>query len=231
MIGVADRPGEDEWALANESVPNQPWHVAVALAGEWGRSGPWGPGRVADWADAVQAGLDTLESAGVRPEQIAVVAAAADPWHPGRCAAITVDGAVVGHAGELHPAVCADLDLPRRTCAMELDLDAVARPDLTPAPTISNFPPALIDVALVVDADIPAGQVETALTRGAGELLESVRLFDVYTGVQVGEGRKSLAYKLVFRAPDRTLTAEEALAARDAAVAAAGELGAILRGV
>ena len=66
---------------------------------------------------------------------------------------------------------------------------------------------------------------------GAGELLESVRLFDVYTGAQLGEGRKSLAYKLTFRAPDRTLTAAEAVAARDAAVAeAAARVGAELRG-
>jgi phenylalanyl-tRNA synthetase beta chain len=143
---------------------------------------------------------------------------------------ITVDSVVVGYAGELHPAVCADLDVPRRTCAMELDLDAVPLPGPTPAPVISNFPPALIDVAVVVDADRGAAEVEQALARGAGELLESVRLFDVYTGSQVGEGRKSLAFKLVFRAGDRTLTAEEALAARDAAVSAAAELGAVLRG-
>jgi phenylalanyl-tRNA synthetase beta chain len=230
VMGVAGRPSDEEWACANESVPRQPWHVAVVLAGELDRSGPWGAGRVADWADAVQAALDTLDASGVLPGQIGVEASAVDPWHPGRCAAITVAGAVVGHAGELHPAVCADLDLPRRTCAMELDLDAVALPGPTPAPVISNFPPALIDVALVVDADRSAEQVEAALVRGAGELLESVRLFDIYTGSQVGEGRKSLAFKLVFRAADRTLTAEEALAARDSAVAAAAKLGAMLRG-
>jgi phenylalanyl-tRNA synthetase beta chain len=113
---------------------------------------------------------------------------------------------------------------------MELDLDLVPLPGRTPAPVISNFPPALIDVALVVDVDVPAAQVESALVAGAGALLESVRLFDVYTGAQVGEGRKSLAYKLVFRAGDRTLTAEEALAARDAAVSATAALGAVLRG-
>jgi phenylalanyl-tRNA synthetase beta chain len=235
MLGVADRPTATEWAAANESVPHQPWHVAAVLAGELDRSGPWGPGRSGDWADAVQAALDTLDAAGVPAQRVAVSAAAASPvnpgpWHPGRCAAVTVDGAVVGHAGELHPAVCAELELPRRTCAMELDLDAVALPDLTPAPVLSNFPPALIDVALVVDADTPAAAVESALVEGAGELLESVRLFDVYTGVQVGDGRKSLAYKLVFRAGDRTLTAQEALTARDAAVAAAARLGAVLRG-
>ena len=73
--------------------------------------------------------------------------------------------------------------------------------------------------------------MEAALVEGAGPLLEAVRLFDVFTGAQVGEGRKSLAYKLTFRAPDRTLTAEEAVAARDAAVAVvADRVGATLRG-
>ena len=77
----------------------------------------------------------------------------------------------------------------------------------------------------------PAAAVEAALTEGAGDLLESVALFDVYESDQVGAGKKSLAYKLTFRAPDRTLTSEEALAARDAAVAVvASRFGATLRG-
>jgi phenylalanyl-tRNA synthetase beta chain len=142
-----------------------------------------------------------------------------------------VDGVVVGHAGELHPAVVTALELPRRTAAMELDLDAAPAPPVTPAPRVSGFPPALIDVALVVDRGVAAADVERALTQGAGELLESVRLFDVYAAESLGDGRKSLAYKLTFRAPDRTLTVEEAVAARDAAVASAAEaVGATLRG-
>jgi phenylalanyl-tRNA synthetase beta chain len=116
---------------------------------------------------------------------------------------------------------------------MELDLDLLAaaggvRPE---GPHVSTFPVATQDVALVVDAAVPAAQVEAALRAGAGELLESVRLFDIFTGPQIGEGRKSLAYALRFRAPDRTLTADEATAARDAAVASAASLtGAALRG-
>ena len=127
--------------------------------------------------------------------------------------------------------ICAALELPSRTSALELDLDALPRPEVTPAPRISGYPPALIDVALVVDAGTPAAHVESALVDGAGELLEAVRLFDVYASDQLGTGRRSLAYKLTFRAPDRTLTVEEALAARDAAVAVAAErFGAMLRG-
>ena len=162
--------------------------MAVVLAGELDRSGPVGCGSPGDWADAIQAGVDALEAAGVPASAITVRADPTDPWHPGRCAAIEVDGVVVGHGGELHPGVCAALDLPRRTCAMELDLDAVPLPTRTPAPVISNFPPALIDVALVVDLAVPAAEVESALTEGAGALLESVRLFDVYTGTRSARG-------------------------------------------
>jgi phenylalanyl-tRNA synthetase beta chain len=227
-MGVERRPTEAEFAAADAVLPRQPWHVAAVRAGEAVPGGWWGAGRPADWADAVEAGRLVCATAGVTAE---VRAAAEAPWHPGRCAEFIVDGLVVGHAGELHPAVCEALDLPRRTCAMEIDLDALPAAGVAPAPAVSPYPPALIDVALLVDAAVPASDVESALVAGAGRLLEQVRLFDVFTGEQVGAGRKSLAYKLTFRAPDRTLTAEEAVAARDAAVAAAtARVGATLRG-
>jgi phenylalanyl-tRNA synthetase beta chain len=227
-LGVDRRPGDDELARANMFVPRQPWHVAAVLTGEVEPAGWWGSGRAGDWSDALEAARLVVAAAGHTAE---VRAGAYAPWHPGRCAEILVGGRVVGHAGELHPQACAALDLPRRTSAMEIDLDALPLPDVTVAPAISGFPPALIDVALVVDRATPAATVEAALVDGAGELLEDVRLFDVYTGEQVGSERKSLAYKLTFRAPDRTLTVEEAVAARDAAVAVASErVGATLRG-
>ncbi|MBX6357498.1 MAG: phenylalanine--tRNA ligase subunit beta [Micromonosporaceae bacterium] len=230
-MGVAHRPSDEQLASAETFVPEQPWHVAAVLCGEISPSGWWGAGQQASWADAVEAARVVVSAAGISGDRVRVQAAAVAPWHPGRCAEVLVDGVVVGHAGELHPQVCAALEVPRRTCAMELNLDAVPLPGIVPAPRFSTFPPALIDVALVVDADVPAAEVQQALVAGAGELLESVRLFDVYSSEQLGEGRKSLAYKLTFRAPDRTLTGEEALAARDAAVAeAAQRFGATLRG-
>ena len=107
---------------------------------------------------------------------------------------------------------------------------AVARGPVR-APHVSPYPPAAVDVALVVDEDTPAAEVEAALREGAGPLLEGLRLFDVYRGPQVGEGRRSLAYALRLRAPDRTLQDADVLGARDAAVAAAGRrTGAVLRG-
>ncbi|MEH0972090.1 phenylalanine--tRNA ligase subunit beta [Micromonospora sp. CPCC 205546] len=231
VMGVDRRPTDEEFAAADAVVPDQPRHVAVVLTGDVEPAGWWGAGRPAGWADAVQAGRDVLAAAEIPAERIEVRAAEYAPWHPGRCAALLVDGTVVGHAGELHPTVVAALELPRRTSAMELDLDALPAAAVAPAPVVSGFPPALIDVALVVDSSVPAEQVRQALVEGAGGLLEGVRLFDVYASEQLGAGRRSLAYKLTFRAPDRTLTVEEAVAARDAAVArAAQRFGATLRG-
>jgi phenylalanyl-tRNA synthetase beta chain len=153
------------------------------------------------------------------------------PWHPGRCAELLLGDVVIGHAGELHPGLVATLGLPDRTCATEIDLDAVPAPQPARAPYISTFPPVLWDVALVVSSDVPAADVEDAIRSGAGELLESVRLFDRFSDEQrLGPGMVSLAFEMRLRAPDRTLTSEEAAAARDAATAAAAErTGATLR--
>ncbi|MEU9992080.1 phenylalanine--tRNA ligase subunit beta [Streptomyces sp. NPDC048045] len=234
-LSVDRRPTDEELAELNAALPRQPRHVAVVLAGARERAGWWGGGRPAGWADAVEAARTVARETGA---DLVVRKGQYGPWHPGRCAelAVVADGTdtVVGHAGELHPRVLKALGLPERTCAMELDLDALeAAGDGVPqAPGISTFPVATQDVALVVDRPVPAAQVEAALREGAGELLESIRLFDVYENAeQIGEGKKSLAYALRFRAGDRTLTVDEASAARDAAVALAGErTGAVLRG-
>jgi phenylalanyl-tRNA synthetase beta chain len=226
-VGVAGRPTDTELAALDAALPDQPVHVGAVLAGQRIRHGWWGKGEPASWADAVQAARTVAETSGV-----AVEVASADhaPWHPGRCAAVSVGGVVVGHAGELHPKVLERLGLPKRTCAMELNLTAIPAVERTPVPVVSAYPPVLLDVALVVGDEVPAADVADVLRAGSGELLEDLSLFDVYTGAQVGEGRRSLAYALRFRATDRTLTREEATAARDAAVALAGErLGASLR--
>ena len=154
------------------------------------------------------------------------------PWHPGRCAEFVIGDVVLGHAGELHPQVCSQFGLATRSAAVEIDLDLLMAHAtvVTPGPAFSSFPVAKEDVALVVAADVPSQEVEAALREGAGEPLESVRLFDVYTGEQIGDGQKSLAFALRFRAPDRTLTEAETSAARDAAVARAAEVvGAVQR--
>ncbi|MGY1639367.1 phenylalanine--tRNA ligase subunit beta [Geodermatophilus sp. SYSU D00742] len=228
LPGVDRRPDDETLAALLGAVPDQPWHVAVALAGNREPRGWWGPGRPAGWADAVQAARRVAAAAGV---ELTVRAGTRAPWHPGRCAELVVDDRVVGHAGELHPRVCTALDLPARTSVMELDVDALPPAPVPVAPAVSAFPPVLLDLALVVRDEVPAAEVDAAVRAGAGELLESLRLFDVYAGPPVPAGSRSLAYALTLRAPDRTLTSEEATTVRDAAVAAAAErTGAELRG-
>jgi phenylalanyl-tRNA synthetase beta chain len=136
---------------------------------------------------------------------------------------VLIGDTVIGHAGQLHPSVTERTGLPKGTCAAELNLDAIPITETLPAPVVSPFPAVFQDVALIVDDKIAAQSVVDAVREGAGELLEDVRLFDVYTGPQIGEGRKSLALALRFRAGDRTLTEDEASAARDAAVATAAQ--------
>jgi phenylalanyl-tRNA synthetase beta chain len=226
--GVAGRPTDAELAAVYAAVPRQPTHVGVLLAGHRERPGWWGQGEPATWADAVEAARAVATASGAN---LTVVAGSYAPWHPGRCAELRIGDRVIGHAGELHPKVLEELALPARTCAMELDLDAVPVVQQRPVPTVSPYPPVLLDVALVVDAGVPAAEIAEVLRAGGGELLEDLALFDVYVGEQVGEGKRSLAYSLRFRAPERTMTRDEATAARDAAVALAGErFGATLRG-
>ena len=219
--GIEERPDDATLAAILGAVPPQPRHAAYAAAGDVEAGGPWGPGRKADTADAVAWALAVGRSLGL---DLVVTSVARAPWHPGRCAQVALtDGTVVGHAGELHPTVTAALDLPARTVAGELDVDVLVAATGTPvqARALSTYPPAHTDVALVVDERVPAAAVEAALRDGAGESLESVLLFDVYRGEQAGAGKKSLAYRLTFRATDRTLTTDEVSALRDRAVAAA----------
>lgn len=228
IYGVDRRPTDDELAALDAALPRQPWHVGLVMAGHRERPGWYGAGREATWADAVESVRALAASFHVDVE---VRAADVRPWHPGRCAAIVVEGTVVGHAGELHPRVVRDWGLPARTVAAEVDLDALvaAAPEQGPAPSFSTYPVAKEDLALVVDADVPSAVVHDALA-ASGPLVESVRLFDVYTGSQLPEGKKSLAFSLRLRAADHTLADDEIKAAREAAVAAAAEAaGATLR--
>lgn len=220
-VGV--RPSEATLAAIRDAVPPQPRHVAFVLAGDRDRAGWWGAGRRADVSDVLEL-VDALAQA--LAVEVVVTPGDAMPWHPGRCAEVaTTAGVVLGHVGELHPKVVAALGLPARTVGGELDLDAltVAADRTVQATTLATYPVAQSDVALVVDRAVPAAGVRDALVAGGGDLLEEVRLFDVYEGDQVGAGRKSLAYRLTFRSPERTLTTDEVSALRDAAVASAAE--------
>jgi len=224
MPDVVRRPSPAEIEAVMTTVPTQPRHLAAVVTGDWLPARWNAPAEPADWRHVVYLAETALAAVGLQPIR---QAASLAPWHPGRCAAIgvLVDGQFhgVGYAGELHPTVVAAWDLPARASAVEIDLDALI--ELAPRGgqicPLSTWPATKQDVALVVPADTPAAAVEAALRVGAGDLLESIALFDVYNGTQVGPGKKSLAFNLVFRAPDRTLTEAEASQARDAAVAEA----------
>lgn len=223
-------PSAVELNRVRGSVPAQPHHVAGIIAGHTVLPGVLGDGRRADAHDAIDL---VHRIATVNGQTVRVEAAARAPWHPGRCARFTLaDGSVFGWAGELHPKVCENLGLPPRAVAFEIDLDALlSQPDERDwAGALSTYPVSRQDVALVVDEALPAAALMDTLRSAAGEELESLEVFDVYTGDQVPEGRKSLALRMTFRAPDRTLTADEASRLREkATTAAASKHGAEVR--
>ncbi|MDI3195361.1 phenylalanine--tRNA ligase subunit beta [Pseudarthrobacter sp. AL07] len=227
-LGV--KPSDEVLDALYDGVPDQPLYVAAVLTGHDSPAAANHTPRLWDWSDA----LDIARLAGdVLGVEIVVSQGAHQAFHPGRAAQLSLrTGEVVGYAGELHPKLLAAHDMPARSVALEFNADALfeAAADVIVARHISTFPVATQDVALVVPQEIPADQVLEALREGAGELLEDVALFDVYAGKGIEEGKKSLAFGLRFRATDRTLTADEASAARESAVALAAErFGAVQR--
>ncbi|MCT9626939.1 phenylalanine--tRNA ligase subunit beta [Pseudarthrobacter equi] len=224
------KPADEVLDALYDGVPDQPFHVAAVLTGHDSPAAAAHAPRLWDWADA----LDIARLAGdVLGVDLVASQGSHQAFHPGRAARLSLrTGETVGYAGELHPKLLAATDMPARSVALEINADALfeAAPDVIVARHISTFPLATQDVALVVPADVPADDVLDVLREGAGELLEDVALFDVYAGKGIEDGKKSLAFGLRFRAADRTLTADEASAAREGAVALAAErFGAVQR--
>jgi phenylalanyl-tRNA synthetase beta chain len=204
----------------------------IALVAHGSRSPVgWKPDREPlDFYDLKGVVESIVEALGER--RVTFAPASAEFLHPRARASLWVDGSPAGVLGELHPAVAAALELPRSVFVAELDagllLDRWSAPRFTGVP---KFPAVLRDIALVVPDATTAAAVESVLRAAGGSLLEGVVLFDVYRGAPLRDGQKSLAYSLQLRAPDRTLTDEEAGKVHEAIVAAAkAELGAELRG-
>jgi phenylalanyl-tRNA synthetase beta chain len=151
--------------------------------------------------------------------------------HPGRSAAVLADGETLGFVGEVHPLVAREWDL-ERTAAFAIDLGkvAAASPPVIAFRHFAAVPSLRRDLAVTLPETIPAAQALQCIRAAAGEMLDDVSVFDVYTGEQVGEGRRSLALALSFRASDKTLSDEDIAPAREKIVAALGELGGELRG-
>lgn len=227
------RPSDEELAALDAGLPDQPMHVAGIMTGLAVNTGWLGERRAVDWTDAVEAVRRVADRLGAqialrqpRPQDVPA------SWHPGRAAEVLAGDVVVGMVGELHPRVNEALSFPVHSAAFELDMTALfatlsGKP--VQAKPISSFPPVKQDLAFTVPVEVSAAALQEAIEEAAGDVLENVELFDVFTGDQIGEGVKSLAFAVTFRSADRTLDAQDSETIRAAIVERAAQLGAQLR--
>jgi phenylalanyl-tRNA synthetase beta chain len=210
-------------------LPEQPQRVAFAAVGRVPAARWEGDAPERDARDAVGLWEALAGALGLdyRLEQ-----AAEPPFHPGRAGRILVGGDTVGMVGELHPAVAARFGLTGRVALGDLDLDALVAPGVRrvfSAP--SAYPPVVFDLAFELAEETPAAALVEAVRVAAGPTLESAEIFDVFRGGPLGEGHKSLALRLTFRDPGRTLTDEDLVPVRGRIIeAVAASLGGRLRG-
>ena len=222
---LSKRPNQKLIDEIFESVPAQGYHVAGLFVGKTENENWQGKARAYNWQDAISYAQDVLALCNL---EWTVARSDLAPWHPGRCAELIVNGKAVAHAGELHPRIVAAYGLPERSVAFAVALSALPDSALVRPTTVGTMPAAVQDVALIVESTVSAADIEGALRAGAGDLLESITLFDRYD--KIGDGKISLAFTLVFRAQDRTLTGEEVSAMREAATAVAtSKFGAVVR--
>jgi phenylalanyl-tRNA synthetase beta chain len=220
--------GEGEFAGDRPSPFSEPHRFAGIAVGSLTPRSWRGGGEAADFF-AVKGTLEAL--AGQLGVQLGFAPAEEPFLHPGRAAAVSIDGAAVGWLGEVHPLVCRTRDLDGAV-AFELDaapLIAAATLGDESYEDVTTFPAVYQDLAVVVPGDVSADQVRQAILAGGGELLGQAEVFDLYEGEQLGENRKSLALNLEFRAADRTLTDEEVAGLRDSIKAKLDEIGGTLR--
>ncbi len=222
--------------VEGDPLPVEPRHLAIALTG---------PRTVPSWQDGpegqkdqppmdffdLKGVLDALAH-GLRIGKLTYKAEEHSTFHPGRCAGIYLNDRRVGVAGELHPVVRQAFGLLYPAVAAELELDLLIE-DIPPVDKIDPIiaqPAVYQDIALVVNDKTPASEVEQIIVKAGGDLLREVKLFDVYRGDQIPEGKKSLAYALTYQAEDRTLTDKEVAKVHQQIVnAAERQLGATLR--
>ena len=153
-------------------------------------------------------------------------------YHPGRCAAVSMNGILLGYMGQIHPLVAKNYGLDCEVYCLELDfakMSALVLPEPVYVP-LPKFPSVTRDIAVVCDEAVTVGALEAAIRKGGKSLLKDVALFDIYRGKGVAEGKKSVAFNLTLRADDRSLTGEEADADVKAVLESLEkECGAVLR--
>jgi phenylalanyl-tRNA synthetase beta chain len=212
-----------------EELPLQPQRVAFAATGR--EPGPlWeGVGPERDARDAVGIAQALAASLGL---EFRVEQAAEPAFHPGRCGRVFLGEATVGTVGELHPAVAARFELPGRVALGDLDLDALLAAEPARGFTApSAYPPVVFDLAFDLADEVPAAALLREVRGAAGETLERAELFDLFRGPPLASGRKSLAVRLTFRHPRRTLTDEDLVPVRGKIIdAVTAALGGRLRG-
>ncbi|MDR1775492.1 MAG: phenylalanine--tRNA ligase subunit beta [Actinomycetes bacterium] len=200
-------------ATEGRKQPKEAEHIAAVLTGSWDKTRWNEPERALDFYDAKGILELVVRELAVNRFQLKVADPARLPFlQPGRAADIVIAGQTVGFIGELHPALAAQLEIDQPVAVLEFatkPLLAAAR-DSRGFVEPSRFPGIDLDIALVVDESVQAGTlVERLLSAGKKTPLARVRLFDVYRGAGIAEGKKSLALTLSYRAQDRTLTAQE----------------------
>lgn len=232
---TADEPGAPGGAPDMPdapSLPAEPLLLGVAACGAFDTARHDRPARAADLDDLLGAAELARHALGL--PALEARATAEPPYHPGRAARLSLDGADIGVVGELHPRVAEAFGVPPRTLAGELRLDRLTARGQVPArPSApAALPPLRFDVAVVVADDVPAAVVEAAVRDGAGRggrPVTEVQLFDVYSGAQLGEGRRSLAYALRLEDPQRPFTDSDERAAIEGVAEAVAEIGGRLR--
>ncbi len=209
-------------------VPDQPERLAIAATGSVGPRDLTGRGRPADVHSMLATVRHVAATLGL---SLSIRQGTAPGYHPARSASIWIDGTAIGHAGELHPLTAAALEIDGRVAMCEVDLGLLVdrRTEIAYRP-VSPYPPADFDLSFEVPIDHPAGDLAATVTAAGHELVESVRVFDEFTGSGLGEDRKAIAMRIRLRGTDRTLQAEDIARVREAMIEAASGVGATLRG-